>query len=96
MERAFAELDYGELLAARTEIDGLIEARRQEVHDQFRSETMEKAQKLGLDLVQVLCTVEAKYRDPVNPVNTWRGKGRKPKWLQDYLDQGHDLAEYAS
>ena len=31
---------------------------------------------------------KAKYRDPDHPENTWTGKGRPPKWLQEKLDQG--------
>ena len=93
-EADFRSYDYAQLLEAKRDIDTLIEERREEVRQQFRNETMEKAQKLGLDIVQVLCTIEAKYRDPQNPSNTWSGKGRKPAWLKEYLDQGHNLTEY--
>ena len=31
---------------------------------------------------------KTKYRDPEHPENTWTGKGRPPKWLQEKLDQG--------
>ena len=93
-EADYRSYDYTQLLEAKRDIDTLIEERREEVRQQFRNETMEKAQKLGLDIVQVLCTIEAKYRDPQNPAHTWSGKGRKPAWLKEYLDQGHDLAQY--
>ena len=97
MEAAtFNDFTYEQLLGAKTHIDNLIEERREEVRQQFRNETMEKATKLGLDIVEVLCAIEARYRDPDNPKNTWGGKGRKPKWLLDYLEQGHDLSEYGS
>lgn len=29
-----------------------------------------------------------KYRDPENAENTWSGRGRLPKWLQEKIDQG--------
>jgi DNA-binding protein H-NS len=35
--------------------------------------------------------VSAKYRNPDNPAETWAGRGRKPKWVQDRLDQGTPL-----
>jgi len=35
--------------------------------------------------------VIAKYRNPDNPSETWAGRGRKPKWVQDRLDQGTPL-----
>jgi DNA-binding protein H-NS len=37
--------------------------------------------------------VRAKYRNPDNPEETWAGRGRKPKWVQDRLDQGTPLEE---
>ena len=91
----YRNLGYEELLEAKQHIDGLIEERREEVRQQFRNETMEKAKKLGIDPLSVLCSIEAKYRDPANPQNTWGGKGRKPGWLQAYIDKGHDKEQYA-
>lgn len=32
-----------------------------------------------------------KYRSSVDPALTWTGKGRKPGWVQTYLDNGGDL-----
>jgi DNA-binding protein H-NS len=34
-----------------------------------------------------------KYRNPDNPMETWAERGRKPKWVQDRLDQGTPLDE---
>ena len=28
------------------------------------------------------------YRDPNNSSVTWSGRGRQPKWVREYLDQG--------
>ena len=35
----------------------------------------------------------AQYRDPINPAQTWTGKGRKPQWVQDYLAAGKSLQD---
>lgn len=32
--------------------------------------------------------VAMKYRDPKNSANEWSGRGRSPKWMQDYLAAG--------
>lgn len=32
-----------------------------------------------------------KYRSSINPALTWTGKGRKPGWIQTYLDNGGEL-----
>ena len=34
------------------------------------------------------------FRDPLDPTQTWSGRGRPPKWLQDYLDAGRDKDEF--
>jgi DNA-binding protein H-NS len=39
--------------------------------------------------------VEAKYRNPKNPQETWSGRGRKPVWLQAELDKGKKLESFA-
>jgi len=35
--------------------------------------------------------VAAKYRNPDYPLETWAGRGRKPKWIEDRLAQGASL-----
>jgi DNA-binding protein H-NS len=35
--------------------------------------------------------VPAKYRNPDNPAETWAGRGRKPKWVEDKLAHGATL-----
>lgn len=34
-----------------------------------------------------------KYRHPENDALTWSGRGRKPRWLIDYLDKGGNLED---
>ncbi|MDO4708429.1 MAG: H-NS histone family protein [Pseudomonadota bacterium] len=38
--------------------------------------------------------VEAKYRDPANAENTWTGRGKQPRWLASYIEQGRQLADF--
>lgn len=35
--------------------------------------------------------VAPKYANPENPEQTWTGRGRKPRWVQDALDGGRKL-----
>lgn len=35
--------------------------------------------------------VKAKYANPVNPSETWSGRGRKPKWVEVFLANGGNL-----
>ena len=36
-------------------------------------------------------TVAPKYRDPVEPSQTWTGRGRKPKWVLEREAEGRTL-----
>jgi DNA-binding protein H-NS len=35
----------------------------------------------------------AKYRNPNDPMQTWTGKGRKPRWMAEALERGVQLEE---
>jgi len=35
-----------------------------------------------------------RYRDPQNPENTWSGRGKPRKWLQELIDAGKDKDDY--
>jgi DNA-binding protein H-NS len=39
--------------------------------------------------------VPVKYRNPANPADKWTGRGMKPKWLRELVDQGRTLEEFA-
>lgn len=38
---------------------------------------------------------QVKYRNPVDPSQTWTGKGRKPAWLTEALTSGKTLEDFA-
>lgn len=35
--------------------------------------------------------VKLKYQAPTDPSQTWSGRGRKPKWVQEWIDAGNEL-----
>ena len=37
----------------------------------------------------------AKYADPRNPGTTWVGRGKRPRWVTDYLTGGGQLSDLA-
>jgi DNA-binding protein H-NS len=39
--------------------------------------------------------VAVKYQNPANPANKWTGRGMKPKWLRELVEQGRQLEEFA-
>ena len=38
--------------------------------------------------------VQPKYRDTVNPLNTWSGRGNRPRWLAARLAEGFQLEDF--
>lgn len=38
--------------------------------------------------------VEPKYRNPANAAETWAGRGKPPRWLATYLDNGRKIEEF--
>jgi DNA-binding protein H-NS len=36
----------------------------------------------------------AKYRNPINPRESWGGLGKRPTWLRDALAAGKSLADF--
>lgn len=38
--------------------------------------------------------VAPKYRNPANAAETWAGRGKPPRWLATYLEQGRRMEEF--
>jgi DNA-binding protein H-NS len=38
---------------------------------------------------------EIKFRNPADPAQTWTGRGKRPRWLQEALRQGAKLEDFA-
>jgi len=38
--------------------------------------------------------VAVKYRNPSNHAEKWTGRGMRPKWLRELIDQGRKLEEF--
>ncbi|MFV0294089.1 MAG: H-NS family nucleoid-associated regulatory protein [Paracoccus sp. (in: a-proteobacteria)] len=39
--------------------------------------------------------IAAKYANPENDSETWTGRGRRPRWVQEALDAGRSLEDMA-
>jgi DNA-binding protein H-NS len=86
-------------------IDELKEAQRKlaELEHATLEDITAKAKLLGFELVkmngappQATPNKQGKlYRNPENPEEIYRGKGKRPAWLIAKLEAGHDVAEFA-
>lgn len=107
MLKDFDQLNIPELLELQRRIPARIEQLKRESLKNVRGEVEKIAAQHGLaldELISVLNSkgnklkgqrVEAKYANPANPSQTWSGRGRKPQWVQELLDQGRALEELA-
>lgn len=92
----YSTMPLADLLAIKKTIDDEFAKRRDEVYGNV---TMQ-LETFGLSLDEVKQKKKkrnfpVKYRDPENPENTWSGMGKPKKWLQNYLDQGRALEDFA-
>lgn len=94
-------LAFDELLDRKRQLDLEIAARQDTEVESLRSKVSTVADALGVSVAE-LFGIKAehterrpkkrrdtvKFRDPENSENTWTGRGRPPKWMQERLDQG--------
>lgn len=45
----------------------------------------------GIRRARGASTVKPKYANPMNPSETWSGRGRAPTWVKELLDQGYTM-----
>lgn len=90
-------LPFDELRTLHREIGALIAQRRHEALEQLKQQIAV----LGFS-PEDLATPKgkrgkaaAKYRDPELPDNVWSGRGKRPEWLREKLDAGHQIEEFA-
>ncbi len=98
-------MDLPSLVALRAEIDGEIAAKQASAAAEFLTDMRERAAALGLklsDLVDVKrsalrggAKAAPRFRNPNDATQTWAGRGKKPKWVQEHLDAGGELSALA-
>lgn len=68
----------------RREIDAMLRARGFSLHEIYQ--TMQ-----GVD---IKAQPPVQYMDPEDPIKTWTGQGRRPKWLLEAIAAGRSLEEF--
>ncbi|MDN0074003.1 H-NS histone family protein [Crenobacter sp. SG2303] len=96
-------LDYTQLLDLKAQLEREINARQTEEKANAKRQILDLVKTYGLTIEEVLSKpatasrkpVEAKYRNPDDASQTWSGRGRKPAWVQQYVDAGFKLEDLA-
>jgi DNA-binding protein H-NS len=98
-----SKMNRDDLRTLQKQVAKELESReRQQKEDAIRK-IQQIAAEAGISLEDVTGTrrgkkktsAEARYRDPDNPSNTWAGRGRKPKWLEEKLGKGKNIEDFA-
>ncbi|HEX7072008.1 MAG TPA: H-NS histone family protein [Rhodothermales bacterium] len=98
-----SKISIPDLQNLKRQIDKEIESRRLRERDDALKQIRAIAEKAGFQLDELVNSrrgrrrgsAPVKYRDPKNASNTWAGRGRKPRWLEEALAQGKKLEDFA-
>ena len=61
--------------------------------NELKGISSDKRSATGKKIAKKRGPVAPKYRDPSNTENTWTGRGRKPKWVEAFLNGGGRLEQ---
>ena len=100
------QLGFDELLSRKRNLDLEFLGRHDTEIESLKIKVTTVAEALGVSIAELFGikvegegrrkkrSARIKYRDPQNAENTWTGKGRPPKWMQEKLDQGATKDEF--
>lgn len=101
-----SELSLIDLIGLQNALPAIIEQAKQSEKEILRQKIAALAAESGFELSEVfedkpikkkkpkqIGFVKAKYINPNNLEQTWTGRGRKPKWAEEFLKQGGELKD---
>ena len=93
-------LEYPKILELKEKIVAEISRRELEEKSKAKKQIQELARAYGLSIEEVLGKmttsrkpVNAKYRSKLDPSITWSGRGRKPIWVVEHLNNNGTLED---
>lgn len=91
-----SQLSVSQLRDLELEIEQEVKSKRQQELLEAKAAIDEVLEKYGFDLEEVMNakatkTVKPKYKNPNNDLETWSGRGRKPRWVIDIIESGVDI-----
>ncbi|EIJ6113756.1 H-NS histone family protein [Salmonella enterica] len=81
-----------ELRELRAQVDAELKKREAKEKQEARRKILEIANTHGINIAD-LASKERQYRNPDNQWESWNGRGRKPKWVKEWLESGKSLEE---
>lgn len=88
-------LTLAELNALQARVADQIKARTADDINKVRQEILSLAASVGMTVDQILKTktkgevktVAPRFRHPDQPELVWTGRGRKPRWIQEFIEK---------
>lgn len=98
-DSALAKLSIDDLWSFHKQICLMLEQRLQNERSKLQHRLDELGRKLGgtsADIPQrrPYPKVEPKFRNPEDPLTTWSGRGRQPRWVIDLLSAGRAMEDF--
>jgi len=97
------ELSIADLLDLQKAIPAELESRQKEERQKLLNEFKEKAKSLGISLDDLVGArkktrtrggkVAAKYIHPQDGSMTWSGRGKRPRWVNEWIAAGNSLEQ---
>jgi DNA-binding protein H-NS len=95
-------MDLDELKSLQKDVAKAVTSYEERKKSEAREQLEQQAKELGFNLNELTggktkakrAPALPKYANPENPADTWSGRGRKPKWLEEALANGHELEEF--
>lgn len=104
LEAALERMSYAELKAIAPIVARKITEREKAERDAVKSELAALAREKGFEMAELFGdapkparekkSVPPKYRNPADATQTWTGRGRKPKWIEEALASGGALDDF--
>ncbi|MEO6922101.1 MAG: H-NS histone family protein [Collimonas sp.] len=98
-----SELSISELRILKDQITQMLKDREQQEQVKAREQILAIAQSAGISLQDLLgaqirdknsatkTKVAVRYRHPIDTALQWTGRGRQPKWVQEWVASGQSL-----
>lgn len=99
MQEIFQNLSVADLEGMRAVVERRIREQRESDIERAVQEIEEIVARYGVPMDAVISRIDArperpvKWRHPERPELTWCGRGRRPSWMNEAIDDGVELAK---
>jgi DNA-binding protein H-NS len=97
------KMSFKELQELQLRVEKTIAQARLKERQELKAEIEQMVVDRGFTMEEIFSTrrggpkgraVAPKFANPEDPTQTWTGRGRKPNWLVEKLEQGADLDDF--